>query len=404
MKLKRILLLIFVLLLVIFGCRGLKKTTRSESGEIRAAWISYIELSSILDGRPEADYAAQLDTMFENLTAMNFNTVYVHASAFTDAFYPSAYYPYSEYVAGSIGADAGYDPFAVMLREAKKYKLQVEAWINPMRSFRTDQEAKIPKTSIIGQWLADPGKRGTYLVEHQDRWYLNPCYDDVRELICSIAREITENYDIDGLHMDDYFYPDGVTEPFDALAYRDYQASGGKLSLGDWRRDNINQMVRSIYSTVKKIRSSVRVGISPAGNIEYSTESIYGDVREWIQNDGYLDYIAPQIYFGYEHGTLPFDECLAQWEKLVKGTDTDLIVGLAAYKINTVDNYAKDGKYEWQEHTDILKRQIELLKEKPDVRGFAVFSYNSLFKPDSVNAEKVSAELENIRELMLEGK
>ena len=101
---------------------------------------------------------------------------------------------------------------------------------------------------------------------------------------------------------------------------------------------------------------------------------------------------------------LPFDQCLKQWEDLTRGTSTQLIVGLAAYKINTVDNYAKDGKYEWQQHDDILKRQIAQLREHKDVAGFSIFSYNSLFRSDAENAEQVSRELENVRELIVEAK
>ena len=97
-----------------------------------------------------------------------------------------------------------------------------------------------------------------------------------------------------------------------------YRQTGGELSLGDWRRQNINEMVASLYATVKQVDKTIQVGISPAGNLEYSVESIYGDVREWVRHDGYLDYILPQIYFGYEHGTLPFDQCLKQWEDLTK--------------------------------------------------------------------------------------
>ena len=402
MHIKRILIAVFVILLIFAGCHPHKQS--SQLSEVRAAWISYIELSTILDNRSEAEYVSGVKTMLENLKAMNFNTVYVHDSAFTDAYYPSQYYPAAQYVAGQIGQQVSYDPFGLFVEQAHQAGFHIEAWINPMRSFRTDQESQIPADCIIGQWLKDASMRGTRIVSEGDRWYLNPAYSEVRDLICAVAKELVQNYPIDGLHMDDYFYPDGVTADFDRTAYQAYQQTGGGLSLGDWRRQNINEMVASLYATVKQVDNKIQVGISPAGNLEYSVESIYGDVREWVSRDGYLDYILPQIYFGYEHGTLPFDQCLKQWEDLTRGTSTQLIVGLAAYKINTVDNYAKDGKYEWQQHDDILKRQIAQLREHKDVAGFSIFSYNSLFRPDAENAEQVSRELENVRELIVEAK
>ncbi len=402
MHIKRILIAVFMILLIFAGCHPRKKI--GEVGEVRAAWISYIELSSILDNRSEADYIQGVKTMLENLKAMNFNTVYVHASAFTDAYYPSQYYPTAQYVAGQIGQNVAYDPFGLFVQQAHEAGFHIEAWINPMRSFRTDQENQIPVSSVIGRGMSDPTMRGTRIVMEGDRWDLNPAYPEGRELICAVAKELAQNYPIDGLHLDDYFYPDGVSESFDRVAYQAYRQTGGELSLGDWRRQNINEMVASLYATVKQIDETIQVGISPAGNLEYSVESIYGDVREWVRHDGYLDYILPQIYFGYEHGTLPFDQCLKQWEDLTQGTSTQLIVGLAAYKINTVDNYAKDGKYEWQQHDDILKRQILELRDHEEVAGFSIFSYNSLFQPASENAQRVTQELENLQKLMIKTK
>lgn len=402
MKVKRLLLIIFVILFVWFGFQGLRKsmTNSNNKEEVRAVWISYIELSSILDSRSEADFVQQVDGMMANLTAMHFNTIYVHASAFTDSFYPSEYYPYSEYVAGKIGTGVSYDPFEVIVRQAKKYNLKIEAWINPMRSFRTNQEKDIPANSIIGQWLNDSEKRGTRIVEHQDRWYLNPYYPEVRELICNVAKEIVGTYDIQGFHMDDYFYPDGVTDNFDQKAFQEYKQKGNASSLAEFRKENINQMIKQIYATIKDTKDTVQVGISPAGNIEYTTNSIYGDVEEWCSKAGYLDYIAPQIYFGFDHATLPFDECLKQWQQLTEKSNVDLIVGLAAYKINTVDNYAKDGKYEWQQSEDILKRQVQLIQENQEVCGYAIFSYNSLFKPKAEDASLVSKQVEYLQEIM----
>ncbi|MFQ8584546.1 MAG: family 10 glycosylhydrolase [Holdemania massiliensis] len=172
MHIKRILIAVFVILLIFAGCHPRKQS--SQLSEVRAAWISYIELSTILDNRSEAEYVSGVKTMLENLKAMNFNTVYVHASAFTDAYYPSQYYPAAQYVAGQIGQQVSYDPFGLFVEQAHQAGFHIEAWINPMRSFRTDQDSQF-LTLVIGQWLRILHAGNTDRQEG-DRWYLNPAY------------------------------------------------------------------------------------------------------------------------------------------------------------------------------------------------------------------------------------
>ena len=159
MKLKRWLLVLFVVLLIVIGCQGLNRSETMPE-EVRAVWVSYIEYSSMLNGRDESSFRTEVQTMFENLKTLNFNTVYVHASAFTDAFYRSDFYPWSSYAAGTLGQDPGFDPLAIMAEEADRAGFQIEAWINPLRSFRSDQQEDIPADCVIGQWLRDPCRAG----------------------------------------------------------------------------------------------------------------------------------------------------------------------------------------------------------------------------------------------------
>lgn len=390
MKIKRMLILLLIGMLIVVGCRPHQKSTAEE---IRATWISYIDYTQILWGKSETEYRQNVDEMIDNLKELKINTIYVHASAFTDAYYPSEVYPTAKYITGKIGDELSFDPFGILVEKAKAAGIQVEAWINPLRSFTAEQMAEVPSEAIQKQWISS-GSRN--IVYYNDRWYLNPAYDEVHETILALVKELVGRYEIDGIHMDDYFYPDGVDASFDAI---EYEVLGNGRTLAQFRKDNVNKLVEEISETIHTLDKNCRFTISPAGNIQYTTETIYGDVAVWIKEE-WIDQVIPQIYFGYEHETLPFDECLAQWEALVKGTGVTLIPGLAAYKINTVDSYAKSGSEEWITGERILAQQIEDSRKAINYGGFALFSYYSIFYPDEENAVKVSQEIESVKEAL----
>ncbi len=391
MKIKRILLLLLAATLIVVGCN--LKGRRFDQEEIRATWISYIDYTQILWGKSEEEYRSQVDRMIENLQSLKLNTIYVHASAFTDAYFPSEVYPSAQYISGTIGEPLAFDPFGILVEKAKAAGFRVEAWINPLRSFTQEQMETVPESSLQRQWIQENHRAIVYF---KDRWYLNPAYLEVCETVSALVQELVSQYEIDAIHMDDYFYPDGVNESFDAP---EYAAMAGSKSLAEFRKDNVNRMVEAISQAIRKTDKNCEFTISPAGNIQYTTESIYGDVAAWIKN-GWIDMVIPQIYFGYEHETLPFDDCLRQWESLVEGTDVDLVVGLAAYKINTVDNYAKSGREEWITDQYILSRQIQEARQALQYRGFALYSYYSIFYPEAENTHKVNQEIESVVELL----
>lgn len=390
MKIKRILLLILAVLLVVVGCNSGKNSSKDE---IRATWISYIDYTQILWGKSEQEYRNNVDQMIKNLHDLKLNTIYVHASAFTDAYYPSNYYPTAQYVTGKIGDTLSFDPFGILVKKAKEAGFRVEAWINPLRSFTQEQMKEAPTDCIQRQWIKE-GKRS--IVFYHDRYYLNPAYEEVHQLIVGVVSELVKNYDIDAIHMDDYFYPDQVQDSFDA---EEYSQLGQGKTLAEFRKNNVNVLIKSISSAIKKIDKNCDFTISPAGNIQYSTESIYGDVGKWIKEE-WIDMVIPQIYFGYQHETLPYDACLKQWEDLVKGTDVALIPGLAAYKINTIDNYAKSGKEEWLYENDLLARQIKEARNASNYRGFSLFSYYSMMYPDAEDSALVWQQIDHVLEIL----
>lgn len=377
-------IIFLITILILGGC-----SMPDNHDEIRAVWISYIDYTQILWGKSQSEFEHSADEVIDNCLDYKINTIYLHASAFTDAYYESEFYP-TQYIGSSIGDELEYDPLEIFIEKAHEKNIRVEAWINPFRSFDKEKMESVPDSYLVKKWVNEGSRNVVY---YKDRYYLNPAYQEVHDLILNVVSEIAENYDIDGLHMDDYFYPDHVEDSFDL---KDYQKTDQSLSIEDWRRRNVNELVRAIDKQLDHIDRDLWFGISPAGNLEYSRDSIFGDVETWVEEE-WVDYIAPQIYFGYTNQSRPFSATLSQWSDVVKGTDVDLIVGLAAYKINQKNGNSDDE--EWISDHDILIKQIEEAKDKQNYRGYALYSYHSMFRADEEDVNAVMQQLEEIAEL-----
>ena len=199
------------------------------------------------------------------------------------------------------------------------------------------------------------------------------------------------------MQFDDYFYP-STDETIDKISYDNYINNGGTLNLGDWRRDNINNFVADTYKAIKEINPNVRFGISPSADIIKNRDQLYADVSLWVKGEGYVDYICPQIYFGFENQTMPFESTLREWINLTNGTKTLLYIGLAGYKTGESDQYAGSGKDEWLNNSDILARQINMINAETAVDGFAIYDYSSIFSTDA--SEIRQKERDNIKGLL----
>lgn len=345
-------------------------------------WISYLEFMSILKGKSQAQFKASVQTMYDNCVSMGINTLYVHARSHSDAYYASDLYPWSVNASGTIGVSPGFDPFQILVDEAHSRGLSIHAWINPLRGFTDADAQKIPDQYLIKQWYNDTNKRGNYVVNVNGTWYCSPAYQEVRNLIVSGVKEIVSKYKVDGIHIDDYFYPTTAAS-FDQTAF----AQSGSSNLSQWRLDIVSSMVREIYSGIKSVNPTVLFGVSPAGNISNNYSTQYADVRKWTSTAGYLDYLVPQIYFGYKNTVQPYETNLQSWCDMVTLPNVKLVVGLAAYKIGTSDSTG-----EWANDTRILARQVESFRAKQKYGGMAFFRYESLFKPSSAVAAKVEQE------------
>lgn len=374
-----------------YGTNGYSALNYSEQ---KGIWISYLEYSSAMMNKSAKAFRSTIGEYFDNVKALSFNTVYVQVRAFGDAYYRSDLFPTGDRYNGTIGAKLSYDPLEIMVEEAHSRNLSVHAWINPMRLMTDSQLKSLSDSYTIKKWYNDSDKCGKYIVKSDGRWYLNPAYPEVEKLISDGISEIVSGYDIDGIQIDDYFYPTTAAS-FDSAAYK---ASGTSASLSSWRTANINDMVKRMNKTVHSANPSVLFGISPQGSVDNNYDSLYADVKTWCRSTEYCDYILPQVYFGFDNAALPYSDTIALWSSMTSSGNVKLVIGLAGYKIGAADAYAgANGKNEWINNSDIISRQMKAAKKLGNYGGVAIFRYGSIFEPESSVAKQVNAELANIK-------
>ncbi len=352
-------------------------------------WFSYLEYGSLCAGMDEEAFTEFTKEAVSNMKSVGVNTLYLHAVAFTDALYDSKIYPRSSVMSG-----IEYDPFRIFMDAAKAEDISVHAWVNPMRSVLVSEADTLPSDSIIRTWIESNDER---VRQNGDRYYLNPAYPEVRSLITSIVSELLEQYHPDGIHLDDYFYPYGTEKNFDAYIFSRMQEENESLTLEDFRRNNVDLMVKEIHDTVKSFDQTVEFGISPAGNIGNCIDLLFADPHHWVEQ-GTVDYLIPQIYWGYLHPIKPFEPTFQEWKVITDGSDVRLLAGLAAYVIGLRMNLSEDDTInnEWADNDDMMARQMEtVFSEGGD--GVVFFSYSSLFAPDPDTTEIVENEIIHIK-------
>ena len=309
--------------------------------DMRGVWIAYVDYKNMgLYNKSETVFRANAAKMYKKLKDDNINTVFFHVVPCNDAIYPSDYLKWSHYM---FVKKPSYDPLQILIELAHENDILFHAWLNPYR--------KTMKKSL------NPGKEASI-----DR-------------ILDIVNEIIDNYEVDGIHMDDYFYPSN--------------GQFKKVSVKK-RKKNVNNMVRQVYAAIKETDEEILFGISPAGNISYA-ESIGCDLDTWLSKDGYLDYIVPQIYWSDNYKlngrkTRLYSNRLKEWAALNKN-DTPMMIGLALYRAGTKDSYDRD----WKKKNNIIVTQIK--KEKAaGCEGFVLFSstymYNKSGKKEMKNYRK----------------
>ena len=389
----------FLCIFLLSGCSNTvqpQQTTEIQKVDneyVKAVWIAYYELQDFIKGNNETEFKKKINNAFSELNTMGFNTVTVQVRPCADAFYPSKLFPSSEYCFDVQEVDMPYDPLKIMCDEAKSNNLKLEAWINPYRVSQHNDISKLCDNNIAKKWYFSKKKKSNVYISDK-KIFFNPASKDVQKLIIDGVKEVVNNYDVSAIHFDDYFYPT-KSKTIDAAEYKKYQKEGGKSGLNDWRREKVSELIKGVYKAVKSVNPEVRFGVSPAADINNNRDKLYADVEKWVSNSGYVDYICPQVYFGFRNINQPFMFTVKKWMYI---TNVDLYIGLPLYKSNKADKYASsDNKTiinEFKDNDNIIERQINYISKLGNIKGFYIFSYSSLYDKNA------KAEVENMLKAM----
>lgn len=355
-------------------------TPVATNDSLRGVWISTVfnlDWPSTGSYGNQAKQQQEYVQLLNELQAMGMNTVFVQVRPSADALYPSSMVPWSKVMTGTQGKNPGYDPLAFMIMETHRRGMQFHAWFNPFRAntdAKNDQLAANHVVKLHPDWI----------VNSSNKLYINPGVPQARQQIIKEIMEVVQRYDIDGVHLDDYFYPSNGTFSDDAT----YKAYNTKkiANKADWRRDNINQFVQQLHTSIKSVKPGVQFGISPFGvwrNIAIDPtgsdtkagvtayDNMYADVRTWVKQ-GWMDYVTPQIYWSLSFAPAQYDKLVTWWSDEVRGTNVKLYIGHSPYKLGT----AEAG---WQNAQEIIN-QLDYNALHPEVQGSVFFSAKDLRK------------------------
>ena len=335
----------------------------------------------------------EMTKYLDQLKNDGFNAVYFQVRPMADAFYKSSYEPWSSYLTGSRGSAPTYDPLEFVVAECHKRGLECHAWVNPYRfSSGTNWNTSYDNAIRNKGWLLSYTSTSDNNGGTSTTTIFNPGIDEARQHIINVCSEIVNNYDVDGLVFDDYFYPNGMPTGSSAADYTTYVNSGSTLTMADWRRDNVNKMVQGVYDMIQSSKPWVRFGISPAGAAcsnaavaakhgveplsnycsanDWQYDGIFSDPVQWLQ-DGSIDYISPQLYWFTTHSTNPFGPMTQWWSKVAKqfgrhhyASHSITVLGTS----NTTSN--------WQE----IGKQVQLSRDytENDAAGCVFYSHNKI--------------------------
>jgi uncharacterized lipoprotein YddW (UPF0748 family) len=331
-----------------------------EGDNLRGAWVATVYGIDFPRSATANDSSlrAELNEIVDKACQMKLNTLFFQVRPCADAFYNSRIFPWSKFLTGVKGRAPGndFDPLEYAVQKCHEHGIKIHAWINPYR---------------VTVSATDTADSGWPLISVGGRYYFNPAEPQAMQLIIDGVREIVENYAVDGIHFDDYFYPQGLTDE-DASAWLEH--GSGFVDIADWRRNNVDELVRRTRDAVKEVNPLVVFGISPSGiwanksgnslgsdtrGFE-SYNEIYADSRGWVKK-GYVDYIAPQIYWRIGQTGSDFFEIINWWNEVCEGTGVKLYPGIASYK-----------NFEQEEYDE----QIFLANELGN--GFIAFSFGDL--------------------------
>lgn len=372
-----------VLILQIFNLNSVKteadsvtNTTAESNQRMSGIWVSTtLNLDYPTTKTTNSDtLKSEADTIINNCADMGITDIFFQVRPASDSFYKSDIYPWSQWLTGSQGTapDNNFDPLQYWIDQAHSKGMKLHAWINP---YRVTNNTNLTINDLA---ISNPARQHPeWVIAHEGKLYFDPAIPEVQNLVVSGVEEIVKNYNIDGIHLDDYFYPGSTFN--DSGSYAKY---GNGMDKNDWRRENVNTLVNNLHNKIKSIKSDVEFGISPVGvwankknnplgSDTYGSESYYknyADTRKWAL-EGWIDYIAPQIYWEIGNKTIDYKTAVLWWADTLKDCNTKLYIGLADYKCDGVAQSSP-----WYNGAAINK-QIALNKTIDKVSGEIHFRY-----------------------------
>lgn len=361
-----------------------------EDTELRGVWVSTVANIDYptVQTTDSGVLRAELDKVLDTCKDMGFNAVFFQVRPSGDAFYKSAYFPWSKYLTGQQGVapSDNFDPLEYAVEGAHQRGMQLHAWINPYRITNSSSDNSV--LSADNPAVQNPG---LVLTDSNGKMYYNPGDKASVELIVNGAVEIVENYDVDGLHMDDYFYPDASFN--DDTTYSYYASEFPDKA--SWRRHNVDTLIKTLDAELHAVRPEIQFGVSPRGiwanksemaegsdtNGGGSYSKIYADSRGWVKN-GWVDYIMPQIYWNIGYEIADYTVLCNWWSDVVEGTDVKLYIGEGAYRTTTSTLEAWTG----ERGTNELRTHILNGRENPNISGYCCFTYNNFLANPSIYA------------------
>lgn len=367
-----------------FTSASLVSSAGDIASEVRGVWIASvynINFPSAPDLSADK-LKSEMDSIIENSLKLGLNTLYFQVHPAADALYESKLFPVSKYL--SSDGTLTLDPLKYMAEKCKKNGISLIAWVNPLRvSVSSYGDADAAYAALDA---SSPARNTDLTVFYGDgKLYFNCAKSEVRKLCADAIEELLRGYDIDGIVFDDYFYPYPVS---DSSAYEfddaeDYASSGTVLSVGDWRRENVNLLIRECYERTKSVDQSKLFGVAPFGiwqNDDSSNggsatsgmeaySSLYCDALAWVDG-GYIDFLSPQLYWKTDSDTAPFNVLADWWNTALDGSGVDLIISHGVYSYG-------DG---WDEPQGELCDQIAHARELITYRGSVLYGYDVLAK------------------------
>ncbi len=356
-------------------------TTKSQQiEEMRGVWITtaynidWPSTAYLSSAQQKAEFIKLLDFYTKN----GINAVFLQVRPAADAFYKSTYEPWSQWLTGTQGKAPNpyYDPLSFMVAECHKRDIEFHAWFNPYRAVANTNRT-IPVANHITNLKPD------WFIKYGNRKYFDPGVPDVRDYVTKVIMDVVRRYDIDGVHFDDYFYPqkkDGVDFP-DNHTFIKYN-SDFSIKKADWRRDNVNSLIQMVGDSINAVKPQVKFGISPGGiwrnkgwDIKGSNtrglssyDDLFADVITWLEN-GWIDYVTPQIYWYIGFKIADYKHLVNWWSKNTFGRH--LYIGIGVHRINSSER--------WKNPSEI-PNQIRLNRKTPNVLGSVFFNSSSLYK------------------------